>query len=204
MAGTSSRRDGTSSRDIFVQSAKELFEKQGYRGTTMQQIADDAGLHVQTLYRHFPNKSALVKAIEIDRLQSAFAKKEGSTLEFWRNFVERSTLEFLGQAQGNEKLLSFLSYERNDPSLSAAWVEISDVYREELARGIAEDLWLDRYRDHLPMFITSMLWLGNRDAVIQWAATGGHGDLLPKVLGVVDKVQEIVEILVQEPQNFSR
>jgi AcrR family transcriptional regulator len=198
MAGTSNLRDGTSSRDIFYQSAKELFEEHGYRRTTMQQIADNAELHVQTLYRHFPSKSSLAKAIEVDRLQSAFLQKEGSTLERWRNLVERATLEVLDRPQGREKLLSFLSYDRKDPSLSAAWVEVSDVYQEELARGIAQDLGLDRYRHHLPVFIASMLWGGNRDAVFQWESTGGHSDLLPKMLGVIDKVEEIVEILVED------
>jgi len=198
MAGTSNLRDGTSSRDIFYQSAKELFEEHGYRRTTMQQIADNAELHVQTLYRHFPSKSSLAKAIEVDRLQSAFLQKEGSALERWRNLVERATLEALDRPQGREKLLSFLGYDRKDPSLSAAWVEVSDVYQEELARGIAQDLGLDRYRHHLPVFIASMLWGGNRDAVFQWESTGGHSDLLPKMLGVIDKVEEIVEILVED------
>ena len=204
MAVTSNARVGTSSREIFLKSAKQLFEERGYRQTTMQQIADNAELHVQTLYRHFPNKSSLAKTIEMDRLHSAFAQREGSTLELWRNFVERSTVEMLGMPQGEEKLLSFVNYDSKDSSLSAAWLEISDAYREELARGIAQDLGLDRYRNHLPIFIASMLWLGNRDVVFQWAATGGLGDLLPKVLDVVDMVKVIVEILIQEPENFSR
>ena len=198
MAVTSSLRDGASSRDIFFQSAKELFEEHGYRHTTMQQIADNAELHVQTLYRHFPSKSSLVRAIELDRLQSAFVQKEGSTLERWRNFVERATLEVLDRPQGREKLLSYISYHRKDPSLAAAWVEISEAYQEELARGIAEDLGLDRFKHHLPVCIASMLWGSNRDAVLQWAATGGHSDLMPKALGVIDKVEETVEILVRD------
>ncbi len=184
-----------SSREIFFQSAKDLFEKSGYQRTTMQQIADHAELHVQTLYRHFPNKITLAKAIEVDRLQSAFARKKGTTLEFWRDFVERSTLEAISAAQGNENLLNFLSYRYSDPSLSAAWVEIGDAYLDLLARGIAEDLGLDRYRDRLPMFIAGMLWSGNRDALNQWAAAGGHGDLLKQVLRVVDEVMAITDYL---------
>lgn len=198
MARTSNVRDDLSSREIFYQSAKELFEEQGYRRTTMQQIADNAELHVQTLYRHFPNKSSLAKAIEVDRLQSSFVQKEGSTLERWRICVENEAAEVLGRPQGRQRLLSFLSYDRKDPSLSAAWVEVGDAYQEELARGIAADLGLDRHRHHLPVFIASMLWGGNRDAAFQWGATGGHSDLLPKLMGVIDKVEEIVEILIRD------
>lgn len=187
--------NSASSREMFFQSAKDLFERRGYQQTTMQQIADNAGLHVQTLYRHFPNKIALAKAIEVDRLQSAFALKEGTTLEFWRDFVERSTVEALSAAKGNEYLLNFLSYRYRHPGLSAAWVEIGDAYLDLLARGIAEDLERDRYRDHLPMFIAGMLWSGNRDVLNQWAAAGGHGDLLQQVLSVVDEVMEITDLL---------
>lgn len=185
----------TSSRELFFQSAKDLFEQRGYQQTTMQRIADNAGLHVQTLYRHFPNKITLAKAIEVDRLQSAFAQKKGTTLQFWRDFVERSTVEALSSAESNETLLNFLSYRYPDPSVSAAWVEIGDAYLDFLARGIAQDLGLDRYRDHLPMFIAGMLWSGNRDVLNQWAAAGGHGDLLHQVLSVVDEVIEITEVL---------
>ena len=43
----------------IVQAAQGIFYRKGYDATTLEEIADAAGVHVQTLYRHFPNKQTL-------------------------------------------------------------------------------------------------------------------------------------------------
>ncbi len=43
--------------------ALELFSKQGFRGSTMRQIADAAGLSVGNLYHHFPSKEAIFERL---------------------------------------------------------------------------------------------------------------------------------------------
>lgn len=48
--------------------AIDLFASKGYEETTLESIAKKAGLHVQTLYRHFPTKSDLAAAILHDHL----------------------------------------------------------------------------------------------------------------------------------------
>ena len=44
------------SRAALVEAAIELFGSQGFEETKLEDVADRAGLHVQTLYRHFANK----------------------------------------------------------------------------------------------------------------------------------------------------
>ncbi|MEV5576546.1 TetR/AcrR family transcriptional regulator [Spirillospora sp. NPDC052269] len=50
-------------RERAVQAARELFVEQGYGATSLQQVADRAGLAVQTLYFVFGNKRTLFKDV---------------------------------------------------------------------------------------------------------------------------------------------
>ena len=45
-------------RERILAVALDLFERQGYRATTVAQIADAAGVTSMTFFRHFPTKGA--------------------------------------------------------------------------------------------------------------------------------------------------
>lgn len=51
------------SRRAIVAAAGELFERQGYRRTTMTGVAERAGVSPETVYKAFGSKTALVKAV---------------------------------------------------------------------------------------------------------------------------------------------
>ncbi|MEM8961553.1 MAG: TetR/AcrR family transcriptional regulator [Acidobacteriota bacterium] len=46
-----------------LDAALELLSKQGFRATTMRQIAEDSGLSLGNLYHHFPNKEAIFQRL---------------------------------------------------------------------------------------------------------------------------------------------
>lgn len=50
-------------RHRMVQAANKLFVEQGYGATTLQDIADQAGVAVQTIYFTFGNKRSLLKEL---------------------------------------------------------------------------------------------------------------------------------------------
>ncbi len=52
-----------------LEAALELFSKQGFRGSTMRQIADAAGLSVGNLYHHFPSKESIFERLLDDYWQ---------------------------------------------------------------------------------------------------------------------------------------
>lgn len=57
------RRSGTvATRRRIANAALELFSTRGYAATTLQTIADTAGLHVQTIYQAFGSKTAVLAA----------------------------------------------------------------------------------------------------------------------------------------------
>ncbi|GES24393.1 TetR family transcriptional regulator [Acrocarpospora pleiomorpha] len=59
---TRNRRSAPTRRRI-VRAAHELFAVRGYAGTTFQEVADTAGVSVQTVYFHYGNKSQLLKHV---------------------------------------------------------------------------------------------------------------------------------------------
>ncbi|MDD1012300.1 TetR/AcrR family transcriptional regulator [Pseudomonas rubra] len=69
-----------STSEKIAESALQLFYRQGYHGTGVEQLSQEAGVTKKTLYRHFPSKELLIEAAlqrrDVDfmtRLQSALA-----------------------------------------------------------------------------------------------------------------------------------
>jgi len=50
----------TETRDRILKAALRLFAKSGYDGTTTRDLAESAGIAEGTLFRHFPNKKAIL------------------------------------------------------------------------------------------------------------------------------------------------
>ena len=64
----------------FLDAALQLFAAQGYSGTTMDQVAEAAGLTKPTLYQYFPSKEALFARMMLekrDTMLAGFATPEG-------------------------------------------------------------------------------------------------------------------------------
>src|SRR6516162_2697398 len=70
--------------------ATALFERQGYEATTLEQIADAAELHKQTVLRYFGTKEDIAFALRnrlFKEFQEGLFERRGSVLEYWRNFI---------------------------------------------------------------------------------------------------------------------
>nr|WP_275588364.1 TetR/AcrR family transcriptional regulator [Microlunatus panaciterrae] len=60
----SGRREQARARRLaVVVAARELFERDGFRATTLAAIAEAAGVSVESVYKNFGNKAAVVKAV---------------------------------------------------------------------------------------------------------------------------------------------
>jgi len=54
---------GEHTRQAIVEAAHQLFIAQGYHGTSMRQIARQAGIALGGVYNHFPSKEAIFRAV---------------------------------------------------------------------------------------------------------------------------------------------
>jgi TetR/AcrR family transcriptional regulator, mexJK operon transcriptional repressor len=88
------------SRAAVVDAARTLFLRQGYAGTTMEEIAALAGLTKRTLYNNYGDKEALFTQIVADVLASAEAFVRGLQKELTIGVTAanlRSALHDLGR-----------------------------------------------------------------------------------------------------------
>lgn len=178
-------------RAALVDAARHLFAAQGFHDTTLEQIAAEADVHVQTLYRHFPSKEALALAPERERLEAFRARAEDAgrstgTLELWRRWVEAWAREVTEQCR--EGFLERVRNRDRAPSLTVAHLHLWLDYEDVLTAALARDLGRDPEQDRLPRLIACMLWGGHQAAVRSWAHHGGTSDLKAEVLAVIDDV----------------
>ncbi|MFF8381595.1 TetR/AcrR family transcriptional regulator [Streptomyces sp. NPDC015661] len=69
------RTDARLNRERLVAAAREVFAEAG-PGASLNEIARRAGVGPGTLYRHFPNRSALLTAVLADRIETLRAEAE--------------------------------------------------------------------------------------------------------------------------------
>lgn len=67
-------RDPEGARRAFVKAGVELFEAQGYAGTSVQSIVDAAGLTKGAFYHHFTSKDELLQRVHDEFIDHQLAK----------------------------------------------------------------------------------------------------------------------------------
>ncbi len=184
-------------RRTLIRAADELFSRQGYRETTLEEVAARAGVHVQTLYRHFPTKESLVLAGERNALERVSAElsdpgRAEDTITVWRHHIGRYSIS----ADPSQVRAGFLKRQettRAMPELSGSMQRMSLEYEDLLTAALASDLGLDPARDRRPRLIALMLQGGNRQAYREWVTSEVTTDYAEHMLSVVDDVVRFME-----------
>ena len=56
----------TDTRDRIFKAARALFDKEGFEGLSMRRLAEAVGVTPMAIYKHFPDKAALMDALMLD------------------------------------------------------------------------------------------------------------------------------------------
>jgi AcrR family transcriptional regulator len=103
-ATRSTRRDAVRNRQAVLRAATELFSEVGV-DAAVESIAARAGVGVGTVYRHFPNKDALVDALVVEAFadvmaaaRDALSQPDGAGLESLLRAIGRSMARHRGYA----------------------------------------------------------------------------------------------------------
>ncbi len=202
MNANTHRERKAASRENLLASAWELFHTEGYDSTTQTAIAEGAGLHLQTLIRHFPTKADLVAGIwqeSVKQFEAYFLQREQNAIAAWRNWVEI-----------NAKRLSKHKYSmaatESLPILTPEAQDALSRYREIIAEGIAEDMAVDAGSDIRPMLIACMLFAGNSHVADSWRKRRfDEKAYVASLLEVVDSAEEMLAHLFKKaPKSRSK
>ena len=136
-------------RRRIVEAAGRFFVRDGYATTTLQQIADEAGVAVQTVYFHFGNKRTLLKELVdiagvgddqpvalLDRPWVQEVRTAPSGLETVAVWL-RASREIFGRVAPILRIVRDAA--GSDPEMAVPW-EINQQQRHTAHRAFAEIL----------------------------------------------------------------
>ncbi len=170
-------------RLALTRAAEELIYELGFEDMTLDKVAERAEVHVQTLYRHFPTKLAILVHMMsqvVEELEQAIETREAgvSTFAVWRDLVKKyAALAEKGRAP----------YQPSGPA-TIAFQMVQDRYVTALTMGLARDMGITTRRDRRPFFIACMLKEANDIEAMRWATGDRKGKLTTRLLRVVDEV----------------
>ncbi len=173
-------------REAILAAAARLFAQRGYAGTSMNQVAEAAGLSKATLYHYFEDKYALLVHIteeHVRQLEALVVEIEASGLpaaERVRTLIERIIREYAG-AQDAQRVLTedvrFLEPDDRDRILGIERRVVAGF-----ARAIAA--WQPQQHEAGLTKPLTMLLFGMINWMFTWLKPHGglaHADIAPVV-----------------------
>lgn len=144
-------------RNQILETATELFARQGFEGTTTRQIAEKAHVNEAIIFRHFPSKEELYwEVIEhqchLGRGRAHLEAQLNSNADLHTVFVSIAE-DFLRRREDDDRLgrlLLFSALENHRLSHRFFQTHIAEVY-EKLSEYIRERIADDTFRDVDPL-----------------------------------------------------
>ena len=181
-------------RERILEAARKLFQSRGYDDVKMTDIADEADVHVTTMFIHFKTKRDLAASLseaEVDELQALIDDAQGRIpfFKFFRNVVTRWAT---GVQKRGSPGTPFGHDLKSDPELAFSWLGYHKREIKAYARYFAADHDLEA-DDTLPYLVATMLTGGNVMAHDRWMRSEGKRDLVADVNHSIDLCQAMVE-----------
>lgn len=107
--------------EAILAAALELFERRGFHGTTVPDLAQQAGVAAGTIYRYFDSKEAIVNALyQRSKLQLTAALAEAvTTSSSWRGRFRAVWYALANFSHEHPKVLAFLDLQTHAEYLDA-------------------------------------------------------------------------------------
>jgi len=132
------------SRDKIIEAAAKVFSKQGYFRTSMDEIAQAAGVAKGTLYYHFPSKSQLFKVLITEGL----------------NMMKRQVTSVLNSNLPIDEQLKKVIWKHIQ--LFLEYSELAHITFNEISSGIDDDVLdeIQKIKNDYISFIADLLRTG--------------------------------------------
>jgi AcrR family transcriptional regulator len=130
-------------RSQLLEVAREIFAARGFHATSMDEVAEAAGVTKPVLYQHFPSKRALYRELleDVGRRLLAELTTATATATTGHQLVEAGFMAYFGFVLDNLAAfrLLFGASVRND----AEFAEVAEEVLESLAEAVTEMIALD-------------------------------------------------------------
>lgn len=158
------QRKKAKTREAIISAASKLFSSQGFDATTLDQIADLAEVHKQTVFRYFPSKQSIALARNIELLEIferdvQSPERKGSVVEYWREYIEFTSNFFKPYTS---EVRRFQELVLESPTLQAHHLEIHRRLESGLVTALAKEAGRDPRTDLYAICLGSMLVAMNR------------------------------------------
>jgi AcrR family transcriptional regulator len=151
-------------KDLLVATARELFLRDGYHGTSLEKVADAAGFSKGAVYSNFRNKDelclAVLDAIHADEITAALAEvSQARTFDEGIAGFQRWAERMIGDEGWTTLELEFAVQARRDPELRAELAKRDKAIRDVIANVLVARLGSHPVMDPDDM-ATALLSLG--------------------------------------------
>jgi AcrR family transcriptional regulator len=180
-------RKAVRTRTAIIHAANKLFEEQGYAKTTLNEIADLADVHKQTVLRYFATKEDIALALRTATLEHFRKRIEDpmrtqSVIECWRSHVSESAR----MISVNPDQFKFNQILMSNDKIVAQLLLIERRYEIALAIAFAKEAGVDPSLDMYSKLLAGMLVGGNFMVGNRIFKEGKHTQLEEACLAVVD------------------
>ncbi|WP_371404260.1 TetR/AcrR family transcriptional regulator [Kribbella sp. NBC_00662] len=165
-------RQRADTRQRIQRQALRLFSDQGYDATTVNQVADAAGVSPMTVYRNFPTKEDLVLYDDFDQLAATSIADLPPTGPL-TDRIGRAILATLDQAS-TDLLLARLQLMISTPALQARHLDSQFRLQNAFVTAICAD---DPTLEYAAQAATSACLGVTHVALLRWAAANGEPNL---------------------------
>ena len=119
--------------NALFEAALDIFSKQGYRATRLEEVAEAAGVSKGTIYHYFRNKEDLLsqalegkRTVHFARLEEELASFKGTASDKLRFLVERGWKSWTGETWGSYNKLIFGEIAH----------ELPELFRQSVQQGL--------------------------------------------------------------------
>lgn len=196
-------------KERIVDEALTLFSRQGYKGTSVKNIADAVGIKDSSIYKHFKSKREIIDAIvdQMRRCMDQMSVDAGLPLEDNETAAAiygRMTVEDLQQL--SRKV--FLFYLKDD-FISRFWrLAVMEQYQNQEIYEIYRSIFFDQSIAYQTRLFAEMIRQGIfREADPRVLAMNFYAPiyfLLSKYNGRTDNVEEALQTLDMQVAEFCR
>lgn len=175
------------------------FSKAGFAATTMQNIADEADIHVTTLFMHFNSKNELATHLVtegVSRLQErVWAARE--TKNFFEFFREEALTYAAIRRSVTPSDAAFWTTLRKDQDLAFAWTIYEHGQKDLYAEYIAANYEIDRADSYLADLIAAIVVECLILAHDKWALAPGKHKLADEIEKAVDLAEKAAKQMLK-------